>query len=240
MNKLQLTNTTLLSFNCVNPIQSVKALLYSSKDIDFAEMVLVSNKFPNETYKNIRYVNTQKTTYEESSSFFFDELPYIVNTEYCLCIHDDGFVINPHLWTDEFFKYDYIGSPWKPQLGLGNRVGNNGFVLMSNKFIQLTKNIRSTGSHGDWELTNLYYNYFTANGCKYAPISVAMRFSLESKIPECEYNIDNCFGFHGKGDPTRISIHDGEFQQFQEKENLLERISIHKDDTGCGFIKYTI
>ena len=24
----------------------------------------------------------------------------------------DGHIVNPHLWTNEFLKYDYIGAPW--------------------------------------------------------------------------------------------------------------------------------
>ena len=82
------------------------------------------------------------------------------------------------------------------------------------------------GKHDDWELTNFYYDYFVNNGCKYAPVEVAMKFSLESKIPECEYNLNNCFGFHGRGDPKNTCDHDGEFQQFQDKQNLLESILI--------------
>ena len=227
MNKLQLENVSILSYNCVDPIQSVKALLYSSKQIDFAEMILVANELPEKTPKNIKFVETKNKTHEDSSLFAFNDLHKLITTDYCLLIHDDGFVINPHLWTDEFLKYDYIGAPWKNhQWCERNRVGNGGFVLKSNKFIQLTKHIPSTGHHDDWQLTNYYYDYFVANGCKYAPLEVAMKFSLESKIPECEYNLNNCFGFHGRGYPKNVCDHDGEYMQFQDKQKLLETIEI--------------
>jgi hypothetical protein len=29
-----------------------------------------------------------------------------------LLIHDNGFVVNPDSWKDEFLNYDYIGAPW--------------------------------------------------------------------------------------------------------------------------------
>lgn len=223
--KKQLKNVTLLSLNCVDPIRSVKALLYSSKHIDFANMILVSNKKPDNLPTNIEFVERNVKTHKDSSNFTYTELPNIIKTEFMLSIHDDGFVINPHLWTDEFLQYDYIGAPWK-NYGQRNRVGNGGFVLKSNKFIQLTKHIKYLGKHDDGELTNDYYNYFTHYGCKYAPVEVAMKFSLESKIPECEYNLNNCFGFHGRGNPLTVSVHDGEYQQFQEKCKLLDMMEI--------------
>jgi hypothetical protein len=47
-------------------------------------------------------------------------------------------------------------------------------------------------------LTNKHYNYFIENGCTYAPVEIAMAFSLEFPINECDHNLDNTFGFHGK------------------------------------------
>ena len=223
MSKLNLKNVTLLSLNCTDPIQSIKALLYSSQNIDFGELILVSNTKPEKLPKNIKYIYTEPKTHYSANSFTYTELPNIINTEFMLGIHDDGFVINPHLWNNDFLNYDYIGAPWKIY-GLRNRVGNGGFVLKSNKFIQLTRNLKYLGSHEDGELTNVYYDYFTYYGCKYAPVEIAMKFSLESKIPECEYNLNNCFGFHGRGRPEDISVHDGEYYQFQEKCRLLENI----------------
>jgi hypothetical protein len=72
----------------------------------------------------------------------------------------------------------------------------------------------------------MYYDYFIANNCKYAPVEVAMKFSLESRIPECEYNLNNCFGFHGRGNPESVAVHDGFYQQFQEKCKLLDTIQL--------------
>lgn len=212
-----------MSLNCVNPIQSVKALLYSSKEIEFAKILLISDKKPNNLPKNIEYVKTELNTHAGSSLFTYKELPNIVDTDFFIGIHDDGFIINPHLWDDNFLNYDYIGAPWK-NYGQINRVGNGGFVLKSKKFVQLTKNLKPLGKHEDGELTNDYYDYFISNGCKYAPLEVAMKFSLESRIPECEYDLNTCFGFHGAGNPKDTTVHDGFYHQFQEKRKLLDTI----------------
>lgn len=225
MDKLQLKNITLLSLNCVDPIRSAKALLYSSKHIDFADMILVTNEKPNWLPSNIRFVKTELKSHRDSCMFAYTELPNIVDTDFCLSIHDDGFVINPHLWDNDWLQYDYIGAPWK-NFGQLNRVGNGGFVLKSNKFIQLTRHIPYRGTHDDTELTNDYYHYFVKNGCRYAPVDIAMKFSLESRIPECEYSLNNCFGFHGRGIPETTSVHDGFYQQFQDKCRLLDTIDL--------------
>jgi len=225
MNKLNLKNITLYSLNCVNPVNSIKALLYSSKHIDFAELILISNNKPDNLPSNIKFISTNYTTHKESSLFTYTTLPDLIETDYCLGIHDDGFIINPDLWDTNFLNYDYIGAPWKYE-GRRNRVGNGGFVLKSKKFVKLTKNLKPLGYCDDGELTNMYYDYFIENGCKYAPVEVAMKFALESKIPECEFNLNNCFGFHGRGNPESVAVHDGFYQQFQDKIKLLETIDI--------------
>ena len=35
-------------------------------------------------------------------------MPAVVNTDYNLIIHHDGFGVNREAWTDEFYNYDYI------------------------------------------------------------------------------------------------------------------------------------
>lgn len=37
-------------------------------------------------------------------------------------------------------------------------------------------------------------------------------------------NLNNCFGFHGRGDPRNTCDHDGFYQQFQDKLKLLESV----------------
>jgi hypothetical protein len=34
------------------------------------------------------------------------------DTEFAILVHEDGFIVNPECWSDEFLKYDYIGAPW--------------------------------------------------------------------------------------------------------------------------------
>lgn len=195
----KLLNVDLISINCVNPEQSVKALLHSSKDIEFGSIKLFAHYKPDNLPDHITYIQTEKLTHQTINWFALSVLPEYIHNEYMLSIHDDGFVINPHLWTDEFLKYDYIGAPW-PALDwcTKNRVGNGGFVLKSKKFMNLEQSIPQTTEHNDTLVTNTYHDFFKMYGCKYAPIEIAGKFSLEHDIPEVEYNLNNTFGFHGK------------------------------------------
>ena len=61
-----------------------------------------------------------------------------IDTDFCLIIQGDGFVIHPENWTDEFLKYDYIGAPWRNLAHYSFiRVGNGGFSLRSKKLLKI-------------------------------------------------------------------------------------------------------
>lgn len=221
-NKIQLKNITLICIDGVNPDIGLKAIKYSTKHIDFAKNILLSHIKPDNVPDDIIYQEIPKLTHDTYSQFMLHELYKYVDTEYCLTIHDDGFIINPHLWDDEFLEYDYIGAPWK-NYGQINRVGNGGFSLRSKKLINLCRYMDSQG-HEDGTICLRYKNALEQHGCKFAPVEVAMRFSLESRIPECDFDLNNCFGFHGRGDPKNMCDHDGFYQQFQDKLKLLESV----------------
>ena len=222
MSKIQLKNITLICIDGVNPHIGLKAIKYSIKHIDFAKNILLSHIRPDNIPNNIIFQEIPKLTHDTYSEFMLHELHKYVDTDYCLTIHDDGFVINPQLWDDTFLEYDYIGAPWKNH-GQINRVGNGGFSLRSKKLIDLCRYMDSRG-HEDGTICLRYKHALEQHGCKFAPVEVAMKFSLESRIPECDFNLNNCFGFHGRGDPRNTCDHDGFYQQFQDKLKLLESV----------------
>lgn len=196
---LELKNVDLVAFNCLNPEQSVKALLYSSEQINFASVKLFSHYKPKNITSKIEYIEIPKFDHISLGGFIINQSNNYIHSDYMISIHADGFIINPNLWTDEFLKYDYIGAPWPPlEWCSKNRVGNDGFVLKSKKFRNIEQIIPFENNHIDVLITNTYHDLFKTYGCKYAPIEVAYKFSLEHEIPECEYNLNNTFGFHGK------------------------------------------
>jgi hypothetical protein len=222
MNTINLPNVTLICIDGVNPETGLKSLKYSMKNINFAKSILISHIRPDNISDNIVFEQTQKLSHETYNTFLLHEMYKYVDTDYCLITHDDGFIINPQLWSDEFLNYDYIGAPWK-DYGQINRVGNGGFSLRSKKLINLCRNMVNEG-HEDGTICLKYKYALEQHGCKFAPVQVAMKFSLESRIPECEFDLNNCFGFHGRGDPRNTCDHDGFYQQFQDRLKLLDTI----------------
>lgn len=218
INKRKLENVEIVSINTHNPILSAKAIEYSSKHIRFAKKTLFTH-VPLHVSDIHDVVIPEFTTREEYSAFCIRELYKYIESDYVLMIHDDGFVINPHLWTDEFLEYDYIGAPWPsdPNNPSHGRVGNGGFTLRSKKLLNIIKDFTETDINEDWLIGVTKVEYLKSLGIKFAPVEVAMKFSLELPIIECEYNLENTFGFHGKRSAQHFS-----------KMSLLNNIIVHK------------
>ena len=224
--KLQLKNVTIICIDGVNPDIGLKALKYSMKDIEFGSAKLISHIRPDNIPDTIEFIEIGKLTHDSYSPFMLHELYKYVDTDFCLTIHDDGFVINPQLWDNNFLNYDYIGAPWLHTVqyyGQKYRVGNGGFSLRSKKLINLCRHIKLANGHEDASICIRYRDVLESHGCVFAPVEVAMKFSLEEQIPECEFNLNNTFGFHGRGDPN-MDPSRGHYQQFLDRIKLLERI----------------
>jgi len=194
---LNLNNVTLIALDCVNPYYAVNALKYSSKDIKFNKMLLLSDTMPSNITKDIEWIKIPKiNSIIESCIFSFYYMNGFIQTDFVMGIQSDGFIINPHLWEDEFFKYDFIGAPW-PELEMENRIGNCGFAMRSKRFIELSQQI-----DWDWEtpddvfLNKINYDFFIKNGMKYPSPKVAAKFSMENPLWDIKYDLTKCFGFH--------------------------------------------
>lgn len=201
---IELKNITLI---CVDGrmspkenLDSFKSLLYSSKDINFGEIKLISCiNHPISNDKNIEFIKIPPMSISEYNNFIIKKLYDYVDTEYVIIVQNDGFILNYHLWVDDFLNYDYIGSPWINHEHYNRiRVGNGGFSLRSKKFLEIGKNkCPFSGFNEDHLVCITYRNIFLENGIKYAPVEVAMKFALEKEIDECEFDLNKTFGFHG-------------------------------------------
>lgn len=204
--KKQLKNITIFSADCINPHIAVEALRESSKKIEFGSIKIFSDTKPFNLPNNIEYIKIPKIKdLIEYSQFMLKELPKYIETEFCLSIHADGYIHNPHLWDDEFLKYDYIGGPWKSTQYFvtteETRVGNGGVSLRSKKLIDEVNRILpdKINGHEDVYIAIALRNYLLSKNFKFAPLKLAAKFSMEQ---ECEdISVDpsiDCMAFHGK------------------------------------------
>lgn len=211
MNKKKLENVTLLGIDCVNVERLRLAMEICQNNIEFSEVKLltsldVANK---ENIVKIKPI----CSIEEYSQFIINDLYKYVSTTHVLLVQYDGFILNHSAWTDDYINYDYIGAPWLvadwsvsnfsfPQQLVGSYVvGNGGFSLRSKRLLKLTSKLsqtkKITNLHPEDVSISVWYRQFLEEkGMKFAPVSLAKKFSFESEDKE-NYSWNGQFGFHG-------------------------------------------
>ncbi|MDO4626310.1 MAG: DUF5672 family protein [Pasteurellaceae bacterium] len=120
--------------------------------------VLISPDRPEDLPEYIKHISCKTMDYQEYNAFVFMALGQFVDTDFALIVQNDGWVIAPEMWTDEFFQYDYIGAPLPFYLFKGENTGtqfwldhfypipegmvepqNGGFSLRSKKLLDAPK-----------------------------------------------------------------------------------------------------
>ena len=213
----------IISVNCLNPLESLKALDYSTEILKFNNSYLFTNEKINSTKHKV--ININKFNSITDYSDFILGIGNYVDSEYVLIVQDDGYIINPKKWTNEFLAYDYIGAPWPGQYtwrkrwknetylkayinSKKNRVGNGGFSLRSRKFLNFSSAFNSTnGIPEDVFLCLINYESAKKNGIKFPSAEIAYNFSCEvplggfnlsKEIKNHHLDINQHFGWHGK------------------------------------------
>jgi hypothetical protein len=138
-------------------------------------------------------------TYQQAMHWELGRFSDYFDTSHALVCTHDGFISNPHLWQDSWLEYDMVGAPWPAFWNVGHRVGNTGFTLQSQKFLQMAAKAEALwkGEAGDVFLCRTMEQGFRDNGIKYAPVDVAAAFSWEHYVEENTAGPDRSFGFHG-------------------------------------------
>lgn len=188
MSKINLKNVTCISVSSSKIVESIYALKMCNKYCDFYDTIIFTHKPVDMNYKLIEKINSKR----DYDNFIVKNLPYEIDSDFCLTIQWDGFVVNPNAWDDTFFDYDYIGAPWP---WINNLVGNGGFCLKSKKFLEAQKIITKdleVDNPDDVMLSDVLRKKFETHGCKYAPPEIAYRFSTEHG----NYEDNKSFGFH--------------------------------------------
>jgi len=198
---IDLKNITIINANCVDSKTAVKSLNFSCKHINFGNIILFSDNKPENITDNIKYIKIEKIdSIPKYNEFILRKMVDHVETDFCLVTQNDGFVINPNLWREEFLDYDYIGAPWS-KLGMivwkrTNRIGNGGFSLRSRKLMKFIQGFKSIDySSPEDVITSLVIE---KHKFKYPSVELACKFSLECPIEDYPFNVHECFGFHGR------------------------------------------
>lgn len=206
---INLSNVTLLIVEPAKPDDAVKVLDICCQEIKFSASKVFTSTKPTRAC-NHELFKIPSFNYEQYNQFIVRDLSSVVDTDYCLIVQTDGFVINAKKWSDNFFKYDYIGAKWdrnrlayhcqwiyphikeKGPQGI-NPVGNGGFSFRSKKLLDLCAAApQQFAGPEDAYVCNNNRDYFEMHGITYAPEHIADLFSQDPLIDK-----ELTFGFHG-------------------------------------------
>lgn len=212
---MKLNNVTLVAVAGVRIQEAYNAIKKSMKGITFGEVKLLTPKNAQTENPNVQIIKLDKELdYIEYNRFILYELKDYIDTEFVLLVQDDGYVVNPESWRNDFYEYDYIGAIWpipdqndkisyRDPFGNLIRVGNGGFSLRSKKLLELPSklNLEWKSYYGFWNedgfLTCHNRHILEKEGIKFATTDIAKYFSHECPVDEIK-GIDKPFGFHGK------------------------------------------
>lgn len=207
---LDLSSITLACIDCVDPSLAATALDISRRGLLFARVVLFSHKRPDNLADGIEFIAIPKLNLSGYNRFCLSDLHRYVTTPHVLTIQTDGYVMRPDLWDPAWASYDYIGAPWRRGAPFAARstVGNSGFCLRSLRLLQATAELFTPAVEAecvrrfkllcdDFVASFHLHPSLLAKGMKFAPESVASRFSYQSPAP-AGVKVGQSFGFHGK------------------------------------------
>lgn len=192
--KLQLKNVTIWgicwSENARIADEIIRVLRYCQKIIDCDRYLLLSAldiKLPDIDVRRMPVLHS----IAEFNVFVNYQVPAYIPSGFAMAIHEDGFPVNPSVWTDEFLQYDYIGAPW-PDLV----VGNGGFNIESQRLMAIKPYLPREGAlqtpSDNW-LCRTHRAWLESQGIRFAPWELAKRFSTE-----CVDIYSDSFGYHGR------------------------------------------
>ena len=140
-------NVTLVAISSIKLEPTLFSLIHSNRYLHFERVLFLTHAKRSQFFKVPDYIDLieipQIKSKEEYSMFMLYNLKNYINTQHCLTIQYDGFILHPDKWNEEWLQYDYIGAPWPPFYRNREnkdelvRVGNGGFSLRSNKFINM-------------------------------------------------------------------------------------------------------
>jgi hypothetical protein len=188
----KLDRVTIVCVDCKFYGQSANALLRCLGEVTPTRCLLLTDIYLELEGVEVVQIDPIKTI-EDYSQFIIKKLWKYIETDFCLIVQWDGYVLNGDLWLDEFYDYSFVGAPW---LYRDKRnVGNAGFCLISKELLNILGNddFIQICSPDDEIIGRLYRHYLEENySIKFPSEELADKFSFELRQPT-----QKTFGFHG-------------------------------------------
>lgn len=156
--------------------------------------------------KNIAWLN----------NFLIKALPKLIKTEWYLIIQWDGFILNPDMWMDEFFRYPFLGG--------GDTTLNGGFSLRNTEtmleFLKVNKTFDTGAEDGFY---SAFLDIPNVRNKKDTPFKIPCP-DVTTINNFCKWDSTNCvdrtFGWHRHKFLSKFNIERmfGKYQIFSDSE----------------------
>jgi hypothetical protein len=162
---IDLNRVTLISIDTTDRIEeTIQAVYTSMNGISYGSVKIITTPENIEQYQDslkddgilLEEPKIEISSYNDYNYYVVYKLGEHVDTSHCLLVQQDGFVLFPEKWDNDWLNYDYIGAPWPyaedayiDPFGNHHRVGNGGFSLRSKKFLDVPNKVEVP-----WETNN--------------------------------------------------------------------------------------
>ena len=195
---VEIPSVSLVAVACTKVLETIEVMKKCQTQMEFNRSILFTHE--DMEVPGIDIIKVEKLDYKGYNEFVAMKLWQYIGTDYVLLVQNDGYITDVEKWTDEFFRYDYIGAPWpvprddttyRTPNGRLVRVGNGGFSLRSRMLLRaptilsLEFTDRGTGFwHEDGFLCVHVGDTLQDAGIRFAPVELAAQFSTELTVPE--------------------------------------------------------
>lgn len=220
--RLHLPQVTLCAITSVNVAATVRALEASAAQVDFAQILLLTDAQLHLLHPAITLVPIAPLRSSAAySDFLLTHLVDHVHTSHCMIAQWDGHPLDARRWDPTFLNYDYIGASW-PQFDDGHDVGNGGFSLRSRRLMDLCRAPEFVLDHPeDVAVARTNRNWLEGQGMRFASRALADAFAAERAG-----DLAASFGYHGAFNMPRALGTQAFWQIYHELDELS---SIHHD-----------
>ena len=191
---------------------AIFAIQKSMKELPGSRGLLLSIIKPDNLPESIEWKQIGNLDYLMYSTFIMHSLYAFIDTDYCLIVQDDSWVLNGANFKPEYYEYDYIGGVSHAAM-VGNQlllqgtwhdkfprtlVQNGGFSLRSKRFLEAPNKLGITHTpaqdihlwNEDVQLSCIKRHIFAEHGMKYASEKTIRDFSIENVIPTFHDDFD--------------------------------------------------
>lgn len=126
---MKLPSVTLICIDCIDSGRAIKVLEHCKKKIEFGAVKLLTN-IPVDYEHTVRIMPLNSLI--AYSVFMLTRFYEYIDTDHCLIVQRDGWVLNPESFDPEWLNLDFIG----PLFVQYDKVGSGGFSLRSKKIMQ--------------------------------------------------------------------------------------------------------